>query len=267
MRRTIRIALGLPWYDGPDKDCFGAFLSFQHYLGRLQERLWWYNRLPTAMLDSALHPKLDITAKDDEAEIPEWMHGTDLEFIVSDESGISLPGMARERVIDISLRVGADYILFYDDDMLFTDKILFQLLRHEKPVVAALAFTAREPIAPVIYRFRDHQDRGTQITTTVEPILDYEPDTLQQVDAIGFGVVLIQASVFRRMPKPWFNNPGVGEDIQFCIMCKRAGIPIHVDTSAKTIHKPRYHKEWHSEEMYLRERAADIAKAKQETIH
>lgn len=256
--KTIRIALGLPWYDGPDKDCFGAFLSFQHYLGRVQERLWWYNRHAAP---KETFPPLDVTDKTKEAEIPPWMHGTDLEFIISDESGVSLPGMARERVIDMSLRVGADYILFYDDDMLFTDKILFQLLRHEKPVVAALAFTAREPIAPVIYKFSDHQDHGSQITTRVDPVLNYIPDALQQVDAIGFGVVLIQASVFRRMPKPWFNNPGIGEDIQFCIMCKRAGIPIFVDTAAKTIHKPRYHNEWHGEEKFRKDRAVDIARA------
>jgi hypothetical protein len=249
--KTIKVAVGLPWYDGADKDCVGAFLAFQHYLGRLQERLWWLNHSKERGLPPPVMPKLDIADPTGETEIPEWLVGTNIEFLISDEIGVSLPGMARERVIDMSLRCGADYILFWDADMLFTDRVFFQLLQHKKPVVAALAFTAREPIAPVLYSFRDHTDTGPQITTTVDPIFEYKRNSLIQVDAVGFGVVMVQASVFRRIPKPWFNNPGIGEDIQFSIMCKRYGIPIFADTSARVIHKPRYHKEWHGEEVYL----------------
>lgn len=241
--KTIKIAMGLPWYDGADKDCVGAFLVFQHYLGRLHERLNWDQK--TAMSLPSLCPG------NPDCEVPGWLEDTRLEFVICDAIGYSLPGTARERVIDLSLAHGADYILFYDADMIFTPDVFLKLLRHKLPVVAALAFTAREPIAPVIYKFTPTPD-GTKFQS--DPIFDYKRDALQQVDAIGFGVVMIQASVFRQMPKPWFSSPGVGEDIQFSAFCKKAGIPIYVDTSAKTIHKPRYAPEWHSEEKYLLER-------------
>lgn len=253
--RTIRVALCLPWYNGADPDCVAAFLSFQHYLGRVQERLWWMNS--TREFGPHEMPKLDSWDQDGSAEIPEQFIGTDIEFVIAAMIGYSLPGTAREHCIDAALKMGADYLLFYDDDMMFDASIFFKLLRHEKPVVAALAFTARPPITPVIYRFTEGPNGGV----INNPILNYERNALQQVDAVGFGVVLIQASVFRKMPKPWFSNPGAGEDIQFCFMCRKFGIPIYADTSAKTVHKPRYAPEWHDEGMFLRDRAEDIEKA------
>ena len=50
--RTIKVALCLPWYNGADPDCVAAFLTFQHYLGRVQERSNWL-----AELHAKLAPK------------------------------------------------------------------------------------------------------------------------------------------------------------------------------------------------------------------
>ena len=256
--RTIKVALCLPWYNGADPDCVSAFLTFQHYLGRVQERLWWMNQTRESVPTRPPLTPLDSWAQDGSAEIPDQFRGTNIEFLIVAMIGYSLPGTAREHCIDAALASGADYLLFYDDDMMFDCSIFFKLLRHEKPVVGALAFTARPPITPVIYKFTDGPGGGV----INNPVLNYERDALQKVDAIGFGVVLIQATVFRRMPKPWFSNPGAGEDIQFCFMCRKFGIPIYVDTSAKTVHKPRYAPEWHDEGMFLRDRADDIARVK-----
>jgi len=252
--KTIRVGLGLPWYDGADKDCVGAFLVFQHYLGRLQERLWAQNRV---LFSDLVAPPLDPGNTDGSTEIPEWLVGSDLEFVICDAIGYSLPGVARERCIDLAIAYKCDYILFYDSDMIFTAEVFLKLLRHQLPIVSALAFTARDPITPVIYRFEDVPGGQAVVST---PVLNYKRDALQKVDAVGFGVIMMQASVFRRVPKPWFSSPGVGEDIQFAIFCRRAGIDIYVDTGARTIHKPRYAPEWHSEEKFLKDRAEDIAK-------
>ena len=192
----------------------------------------------------------------------QWLFGTNIEFVLSCMVGVSLPGMARERAVDGALAQGADYLLFYDADMIFDADIFLRLLKHQKPVVGALAFTARDPIGPVIYDYGEFDDQGTQMTATINPNLKYPRNALMKTDAIGFGVVLIQASVFRKIPKPWFNNPGVGEDIQFCLMCKRYGVEIFVDTAAKTLHKPRYHEEWNGEERFMLEQD-DEYKAKQ----
>lgn len=249
MTRTIKVALCLPWYAGPHPDCVSMFLTFQHYLGRLQERMWWLsqNRPHDEM------PPLDGWG---DAEIPASLVGTRIEFIICTLIGYSLPGIARGLAVEKALELGADYLFFYDDDMLFTPSVFLQLLAHDVPVVGALAFTSRLPITPVIYRFSDSGNGKLKS----EAVLDYKRNQLQQVDAIGFGVVLIQASVFRKILKPWFANPGAGEDIQFCGLCKKWGIPVYVDTSAKTAHIPRYAPELHDEEKFLKDRAADLEK-------
>lgn len=243
--RPIKVAQCLPWYAGADKDCQADALAFQHYLGRLQERAWWLDRC----LDWGVSPNPPPLAPGfPGAELPYSLIGQEFEFGISAQVGYSLPGAARELAVDFALGWGADYIFFYDADMVFSPDIFLRLFLDDKPVVGALAFTARVPVTPVVYSYNGSfkQDQAG-IHADVHPILDYKRDALQQVDAIGFGVVLIQAGVFRSMPKPWFNSPGIGEDILFCIRCKQFGIPVHVDTRAKTAHKPRYHERWHDE--------------------
>jgi len=249
--RVIKVALCLPWYGGPHPDCVSQFLTFQHYLGRLQERLWWRANIDGQF--NQIMPPLDSWG---DAEIPDSLIGTRIEFIICTLIGYSLPGIARGIAVEQALAQGADYLFFYDDDMLFTPSLFLKLLAHDVPVVGALAFTSRLPITPVIYKFSSTLDGKLKS----EAVLNYKRDQLQRVDAIGFGVVLIQASVFRKIPKPWFANPGAGEDIQFCGLCKKWGVPVYVDTSAKTAHIPRYAPELHDEEKYLKDRAADLEK-------
>lgn len=253
MSKPIRIAQCLPWYAGVDRDCVADALAFQHYLGRLQERAWWMKRKFDACVEwwpdpPAMAPGFPA------AELPDKLEGdVEFDFGLSAQIACSLPGLARERAVDFALDWGADYIFFYDSDMRFTPDVFLRLLAADKPVVGALAFTGRVPITPVIYTFGDsYRQDAAGLHADVHPIMDYKRDALIQVDAIGFGVVMIQAGVFRSIPKPWFNSPGVGEDILFCIRCKQFGIPVWVDTAAKTQHKPTFPVDWHDEAEYDR---------------
>jgi hypothetical protein len=276
--KRVKIAICLPWFDGADKDCQSAFLDFQHYLGRLQERSWWLARYPH-LRDTPLFPMLDPQFKTTQAEFPAELIGTEFEFGIADEVGLSLPGMARERLVEYALKWEADYVLFYDDDMLFDKDLFLRLYLDQKPVVAALAFTARKPISPVIYKFYERVDperkectqcRGMvnigldtcpldgahaaprHVTDSI-PVFDYQRDALMECDAVGSGVMLIETAVFRKLPKPWFHSPGIGEDIFFCYHCRRHGIPVYVDTRVKTTHKPRFEEHWHNEKYYDRQ--------------
>lgn len=257
--KHIKVALGLPWYDGADKDCLPHFLTFQHYLGRLQERTEWLSRLPPACRPADLS-KLDPVNSTGFSELPEALAGTRLEFGIADEGGLSLPGLARERIVDKALEWGADYVFFYDDDMIFGTDLFLRLLLDDVPVVAALAFTSRKPITPVVYRSTDTSERRVDgipaIRRHFEPC-DYLPDQLQRVDAVGSGVMLIKREVFERLEKPWFHSTGCGEDIFFTgLRCYSASIPVYVDTRAKTIHKPVEVERWHDELLY-RERMTE----------
>lgn len=250
-KSKIKIALCLPWYAGADRDCVVHFLQFQHYLGRLQERL---TTIARRFRDLNIHTlqKLDPCNTTGFSEIPPELYGTEFEFGLVDEIGCSLPGVARERCIDNALTWGADFVLFYDADMIFGTDIFLRLFMAKKPIVGALAFTGRNPITPVIYTFHDYKLENNELHFHSEPIFDYKRDTLQQVDGIGAGVFLVDTAVFKALPKPWFaTQSALGEDIYFCARAKMAGIEVWVDTAAKTLHKPTFPRQWHDELAYF----------------
>ena len=64
-------------------------------------------------------------------------------------------------------------------------------------------------------------------------------------------MMMVKADVFRQVGKPWFSSYGMGEDVFFCHRCREHAIPVWVDTRVKTLHKPAFHKRWHSEDLYL----------------
>ena len=250
----LKIAMCLPWYAGSDQDTVANNLSFQHYLGRLRERADWLSELDGhgPDLDNREIPLDPHNTTGWSEKIP---RNTTFEFGIADQIGCSLVGMARDKAVDDALEWGADRILMWDDDMLFGTDIFLRLLAADKPLVAALAFTGRVPTLPVIYSFHEFDSGPTGIQVRIEPVLNYKRNALQQVDAVGFGMVMIKSEVFRAIPKPWFNNPGVGEDIQFCLRMKQHDLGVWVDTAAKTIHKPTVHAKWHDELYFDRQQA------------
>ncbi len=57
---------------------------------------------------------------------------------------------------------------------------------------------------------------------------------LEEVSAIGMGLMLIKAEVFRKMAKPWFhihyqNGVYSGEDIWFCRSARETGFKVMLD--------------------------------------
>lgn len=250
MGKVLKVALCLPWYQGMDRDCSADTMTFMQYLGRIEERSWWLAKSKTTAEEAALLPKLDPFNTTGFSEFPAELIGTEIKFGIAEEVGCSLAGMARERVAEYALNWGADYLLWWDADMRFTTDAFFRLLLNRKPVCAALAFTGREPIKPVIYKFVDCTCtalRGKHVDIEVNE--DYERDALQRTDAVGSGMFLLDANVLKRMEKPWFHSTGVGEDIYFCVRCSEHGIPVWVDTRVKTLHKATF-APWHHEIAY-----------------
>tara|TARA_R110000744_G_scaffold376218_1_gene490317 strand:- start:1907 stop:2650 length:744 start_codon:yes stop_codon:yes gene_type:complete len=228
-------------------------MEMVHYFGRLQERSHW---LQQQVITGGLHdtPPLDKDKVDgDHAEIT--AEDGVFEFFYADEGGLSLPGLARELVVEKALTLGCDWVMMWDDDMLFDWSSFLRLWRHQKPVIAALAFTARDPIQPVIYKIREEQNADRGRARRSEPVLGYPKNKLisdADIDgpiAFGFGMVLINTHVFRQIPKPWFHSTACGEDWMFCVRCYDHGIPRYVDTSVKTLHK-KYDPQWVGEAMY-----------------
>lgn len=210
-----KVVVGLCSYKGPDVHCFQTHLELWFRLGRLAE-------------------------------------AGKYEFLQAWEIGNSLIGQARDRVCEVAIDGGADWVLMYDDDMRFKPDIFERLVAHNKLVVGALAFTGRQPICPVIYKFKKEWDAKQQaISVDIQPVLDYPRDSLVACDALGTGVILIKSEVLKRIEKPWFyGSLSCGEDILFAWKCKKAGIQIYCDTATKTLHRPNEPLFWHGEEFY-----------------
>lgn len=264
--RTTKIALGLPWYGGPDVDTYPDYFEMMHFLGRTRERSIWFQRLKEQGLSDEQIlkdlPSVDPLSTDPENEV-QPSDGL-FEFAIANQTRLSLPGLARERIVDSALKWGADWLFMWDYDMKFPLNTLLRLWRHNKPVVGALGFTARDPIMPCLYRIKEGFD-PVQKTPTYdsEVVYDYPRGKAllsdEDIDgslALGAGIVLYNMNIFRQIPKPWFNSTGCGEDWFFCVRCHLHGIPRYVDTSIPTQHKA-HRASWYTGETYWKEREAN----------
>ena len=257
--KSVTVAIGLPWYSGPDHETTAQHFVLMAYFGRMQERShviaeWIADGMHPLEIEERLArlPALDSTVPD--AEFPREFWGTRYDFVLVEAVKCSLPGMAREQIADRALAAGADYLFMWDADMLIPTSALFRLLRDDKPILGALAFCGREPVKPVLYAFGQETNEKGEVGINVSVIEDYIPDALQEVDAIGFGCVLIKMECFRTIPKPWFNVAGMGEDIFWCLRAVKHGIPVFADTRVKVPHKPTFTAAWHDEALYLSRR-------------
>jgi len=181
------------------------------------------------------------------------------------------PAIARERMAEYAIQNGCDYLFMYDDDMLMHKDIFEQLVKHDVDVVAPLAFTRLAPFRPVIYNLTKGYDAVEKKSYYMNlQVPNYPKDKLVEVDAVGFGAVLIKTSVLKAMKQPWFmTTSGAGEDIHFCHAVGEAGFHVFVDTATKIGHlgdrvivdEPTYEKQqqekpreiWGSEDKYTKQ--------------
>jgi len=124
------------------------------------------------------------------------------------------------------------HLLLCDTDQVYPVDTVTKLLAHKLDVVGCLIFRRYPPFDPLLFK----GELGKYQT-----IEEWEPGSLQEVDATGTGCLLFDMQVFRDMPAPWFrtrkfNGRPVGEDIGFCSDLKAAGYKIFVDTSIQAPH-------------------------------
>lgn len=136
---------------------------------------------------------------------------------------------ARQAIANAALGVGADYLLMLDDDVTFTNHAFDLLWEHnEHPIISGLYFTRSIPPVPCMFKF------GTQGS---DPILKYPKDSLFEVEIVGFGFLLFQTEIFRKVPAPHFQvGSWLGEDVAFGAKCQAAGLPLIVHTGCKIGH-------------------------------
>lgn len=255
----MKLAIGMPWYDGPDVKTFAMYQDFFMYLGQLRERTIFREAIGKEKFDKMLPtlPSLHIGA---DPTIDDYDRMGKLDIALIDYSQTSLVGKARDLIIEGALQWEADYVFMWDADMGFEYSAFLDLWRHNVPVVGALAFTARPPFYPVIMRIIEQSHSNDLPSFTSEIVFDYPKDQLitnKDVGgamAFGSGLILLNTAIFKQIPQPWFYSTGCGEDFHFCTRCHEYGIQRYVDTSVKTTHK-RWDVDFISEEYYEKYKA------------
>jgi hypothetical protein len=133
----------------------------------------------------------------------------------------------------MALEQEATHILYLDDDMRFPPWALEQLLARKTDIVAANYTTRKMPIRPVTLNNIDWEDGSNPSDVVWSP----EGATgLQEVDALGGGVLLVDTDVFVKLEYPFFEQwydrkrlRNVGEDVDFCKKAQNAGYKVYID--------------------------------------
>jgi len=185
---------------------------------------------------------------------PEWVRATVNMVAYSWHNGLKVEemGITIRQVIDWArndlVRAGMEkkrmltgdtldytHFLWLDTDHIFNGDLCCQLARHfaipEVDSVSALYFARTGTYMPVAYVKDFNTDPYKHF-----PLVEV-PNNLCEVDATGFGAILMKRDVFERVPYPWFTlDWRAGEDIAFCVEAKKRGIRFFLDGQYKLGH-------------------------------
>ncbi len=248
-KKIVRVTIGVPNKGVTDPAGLDNYMEMMVRIGKLQ-----------AASEMGVH---DIKHADGETHY-EYPEDVEFKFALTTVPRI-FPALARERIAEQAFEAKQDYLFMFDDDMIMMPDIFERLYKNQKDIVAALAFARLEPYHPVLYNLVEGFDPVANKEYYVNmPVLTYPKDTLVECDAVGFGAVLIDMNVLKKLEKPWFmTTSGAGEDIHFCHKAHKAGFRIFSDTATKIGHlseRPVITEEVYEsnpENMILREKIGD----------
>jgi hypothetical protein len=137
----------------------------------------------------------------------------------------SILSASREGLIQDCQKQKFTHALFIDSDQSFPFFAVHQLAQHKLPVIGANIATKMIPSTP----------SARNSVSERKPVYSHDKEDVEEVQYIGFGLTLIDLSIFDFIPQPWFpvewrDGLGyVGEDLSFCDKVSAAGYKIYVD--------------------------------------
>jgi len=140
----------------------------------------------------------------------------------------------REALAEKALALGVTHVLWYDDDVRPAPDALLRALRHHHPLVAG-AYMGKQHAVCIGDFVQDDAGR-----TVVRPVAPPGRGQVVEVDACGFGFLLMDARVLRRLARPWFvyERDGMSEDYAFCRRVKeKLGLRVLVDGDVRLGHE------------------------------
>ena len=163
-----------------------------------------------------------------------------LSFMVGSLIYTSRNGLAAQ-----AIEIGADYVMWFDSDMVFDQDTLTKLLKFledtGESIVTGVYYNRTPPYRPVLFKHleleldEDDVVKACQNKRFEGPL----PEEPFEVAGCGFGCVLMRTEVLKNIDcdQAWFAPIGnIGEDCSFCLRAKEVGYKIWCDPSVKLGH-------------------------------
>ena len=134
---------------------------------------------------------------------------------------------ARDKIAMDALASKVDWVMWLDSDIIYPSNVISKLMAHNKDMCTGLYFKRTPPYTPCIYKLEDGK---------LKSYTDYPEGKLFNVEAAGFGCMLMKASVIQRVYDKFggcfFPVNGVGgEDLSFIRRAKEVGVEVCCDSS------------------------------------
>lgn len=147
---------------------------------------------------------------------------------------------ARNQLARQAIKIGADYVLWLDSDMIFQPSVLKRLYEDYKAgkgdIVSGLYFRRVSPFTPVVFNTLEIVDNKPQWTAP-----ENIPEDVFEAGGVGFGCVFMDTGVLADVMSKFEGNAftplnGVGEDLSFCWRARQCGYKIIVDPAIELGH-------------------------------
>jgi hypothetical protein len=156
---------------------------------------------------------------------------------------------SRNKILFEYLKSGhkVDYILWLDADMLYPQDMIVRYLTEKNiDILGCLYFKRGYPTAPIIYMKKRYPDK-VRPYWAVDPTL-LPQDKIIEVDAVGFGGMMVNTKVYERMGDKMWHHYGpnfhipikmedqASHDIQFCKEAQEFGFKIKIHLGVQAGH-------------------------------
>ena len=153
----------------------------------------------------------------------------------------SLIYKARNDLGEAAVAEGGDYVLWLDSDVMFPSSLLADMIADMdgRDILTGIYHMRRPPFAPVIWsKLRKGMTESENVT---EICVEYPKDEIFEVEACGFGCVLMRTEVLKTVMNERHDlfSPisGYGEDLSFCLRARGCGYRIWCDPRIQVGHK------------------------------
>lgn len=166
---------------------------------------------------------------------------------------------ARNRIAQMSLDRGADYVLMVDNDVVLPKDALINLLNDPKDVCLGYyahrgndnVYNGRTCVCKLLTengtRWKNYPLESEYTAKELAELKAKEEFKLR-IHGGGMGCALIKTDVFKKVKYPWYDwvnysddhRGMLSEDLYFCEGCRKNSIPIYTDTRVSCGHMLRH---------------------------